>query len=176
MRSKRPSWLVTTVTAVRELMLKRLAGPLDQEAKRDAEMALQTLDLLWEQLEGEGEMLTREHERYLALFENAPDAHLVTDAGGSVREANCAAAELLQLPLDQIRGKSLVHLVIEEDKAIFLARLVALLASPVPAGWCTRIQGGRGSPLPVHVGVRPIPLAKSGVAGLCWVLRPIDPL
>jgi len=62
MRSKRPSWLVTTVTAVRELMLKRLAGSLDQDAKRDTEMALQALDLLWEELEGEGEMLTREHE------------------------------------------------------------------------------------------------------------------
>jgi PAS domain S-box-containing protein len=173
MRSKRPSWLVTTVTAVRELMLKRMAGSLDQDAKRDAEMALQTLDLLWEQLEGEGEMLTREHERYLALFENAPDAYLVTDAGGSVREANCAAAELLQLPADEIRGRSLVHLIAEDDKAAFLARLIALLASPDPAGWCAHIQGGRRDLLLVHFGVRPIPLAKSGVGGLCWVVRPV---
>jgi len=173
MSGKHPEWLFTTVSAVRDLMLKQLARPaLDDDAKRDAEMAVKTLDLLWEQLEGETALLTREHERYVAFFENAPDAYLVTDIGGSVREANHAALELLRLPLAQVKGKALIHLLSEEDKTAFLTRLVALMTEPAAASWSSHIQGGNESPLPVQLCVRPIPLAKSGVAGFCWAIRP----
>jgi PAS domain S-box-containing protein len=173
MSGKHPEWLFTTVSAVRELMLKRLARPtLDNEAKRDAEMAVKTLDLLWEQLEGETTLLSREHERYLAFFENAPDAYLVTDVGGSVREANRAALELLRLPLELVKGKALIHMLPEADKTVFLTRLVALMAAPAAASWSAHILGGNASPLPVQLAVRPIPLARSGVAGLCWSIRP----
>lgn len=173
MSGKHPEWLFTTVSAVRELMLKQLLCPtLDRDAKRDAEMAVMTLDLLWEQLEGETALLTREHERYVAFFENAPDAYLITDIGGSVREANRAALELLRLPLEQVKGKALIHMLPEEDKTAFLTRLVALMTEPAPASWGSRIRGGNASPLPVQLCVRPIPLAKSGVAGFCWAIRP----
>ena len=173
MSGKHPEWLFTTVSAVRELMLKRLLRPaLDSDSKRDAEMAVKTLDLLWEQLEGETELLAREHERYLAFFENAPDAYLITDIGGSVREANRAALEVLRLPLEQVKGKSLIHMLPEQDKTAFLTRLVALMTDPAAASWRSHIQGGNASPLPVQLCVRPIPLAKSGVAGFCWAIRP----
>src|SRR2546423_2823448 len=49
-----PEWLLTTVTPVRELMIKRLEGALlDVEAKREMEMALEELDVMWGELQGD---------------------------------------------------------------------------------------------------------------------------
>ena len=54
-----PDWLLTTVTAVRELMIKRLeAAAADPEAKREMEMALEELDVMWEELQGQAALLT----------------------------------------------------------------------------------------------------------------------
>src|SRR5262245_26976966 len=89
-------WLRTTVNAVRELMIGRLErASLDPDAKREVEMALEELDVMWEELQGQAELLTRENQRYAEFFEHAPDAYVVTDAGGNIREANRAAGELL---------------------------------------------------------------------------------
>ena len=93
-----PEWLTTTVGAVRELMIKRLeADSLDTEARREMEMALEELDVMWEELQGQAALLVRENERYAEFFRYAPDAYLITDAGGNIREANEAALELLKL-------------------------------------------------------------------------------
>jgi PAS domain S-box-containing protein len=51
--------------------------------------------------------LEREIERYAQFFEHAPDAYIITDAGGSVREANRAALALLGAKHDDIVGRSL---------------------------------------------------------------------
>jgi len=90
-----PEWLLTTVSAVRELMIRRLqADSLDDESKREMQMALEELDVMWEELQGQAALLVRENERYAEFFQYAPDAYVITDAGGSVREANQAALEL----------------------------------------------------------------------------------
>jgi PAS domain-containing protein len=175
MRGKHPEWLATTVNAVRDLMLRRLTRPaLDEDTKREAEMAVQALDLLWEQLEGEAEMLTREHERYLAFFDNAPDAYVVTDCGGSIREANRAALELFGRSDAQIKGCSLARFIAKDDEVAFLMCLAARPTALGPASWSGHIGGENAPPVRVLMGVRPIPLAGSGVAGLCWVVRPVD--
>ena len=49
-----PEWLTTTVGAVRELMIKRLeAESLDPGSRREMEMALEELDVMWEELQGQ---------------------------------------------------------------------------------------------------------------------------
>src|SRR5262245_64382818 len=105
MSSSNSQWLLTTVNAVREVMIGRLqAASTDEGAKRDVQMALEELDVMWEELQGQAQLLNREHQRYTEFFEHAPDAYVVTDAGGNIREANLAATELLRCGRD-----SLVH-------------------------------------------------------------------
>jgi PAS domain-containing protein len=74
------------------------------------------------------ELMRRELERYAAFFEHAPDACVITDAGGSVREANQAALELLGGTRDEIVGQPLRKLL-----------QVELAARPIPLE-----DGGRG--------------------------------
>ena len=171
MGGKQPAWLVTTVNAVREVIARRLAGPLEGAARREVEMVASTLDLLWEQLEGETEHLAREHERYSEFFDNAPDAFLITDPGGNVLEANRCASELFGV---QMHGRPLASFLPEDQKTRFLARFIGVITGCTSASWETSIIARDGRTLRVQLGVRPIPLARSGAPGLCWVVRPLD--
>ena len=171
-----PDWLLTTVTAVRELMIKRLeVAAADPEAKREMEMALEELDVMWEELQGQAALLIRENERYAQFFEYAPDAYLISDVGGNIREVNRAALELLKAPLEEVVGKPLSIFIAPQDRVGFLTRSVGFMfgsAVPPPA-WRSRLQTSDGAGLEVEFGVRAIPLKKSGIGGICWLLRPL---
>jgi PAS domain S-box-containing protein len=174
MPPSRPEWLLTTVNAVRELMIQRLEKhSLDPDAEREMQMALEELEVMWEELEGQAEILTREHKRYSEFFEFAPDAYLITDAGGNVREANCAATELLAMARDDLVGRPLSQLLDKSDRVSFLSNLVGMLVGATPnKQWSALVQPGEGAPRLCEFAVRAIPLQKSGVAGLCWLIRP----
>lgn len=170
-----PECLTTTISAVRELMIKRLeAGSLDPDSKREMEMALEELDMMWQELQGQAALLVRENERYAEFFQYAPDAYLITDAGGSIREANEAALELLKAPRNELVGKPLSEYVAAEDRVSFLARTGGLMlgAAPQPLAWSARLQPRHGAAVVAQFSVRAIPLRKSGAGGLCWLLRP----
>src|SRR3954464_12554086 len=140
-------WLLPTVSAVRELMVKRLeADSLNTDAKREMEVALEELDVMWEELQGQTALLMRESERYAEFFEFAPDAYLITDAGGSVREANQGALELLKAPRDEVVGKPLSMYIADNDRVTFLTKTVGLMAgtSAKPLAWQARINPHRG--------------------------------
>jgi PAS domain S-box-containing protein len=99
----------------------KLLGPRptleqDPNALREAleEMRIQHEELmvaeeeLRAQLDELGRMglrLEAERERYADLFERAPDAYLVTDRFGVIRDANAAAVQLFCLELRYLRGK-----------------------------------------------------------------------
>lgn len=173
-----PEWLMTTVTTVRELMIKRLETGLDAESKRDLENVLEELDLMWEELQSQAALLVSESERYAEFFEFAPDAHLITDTGGSIREANQAALELLKAARNDLVGKPLAACVADEDRVAFLARMVDLMpgVNVRPFGWRARLQPTEGEPVAADFSVRAIPLKRSGVGGFCWLIRPVaDP-
>jgi PAS domain S-box-containing protein len=169
-----PEWLLTTVTAVRELMLKRLeANSLDGAARRETEMALEELDVMWEELQGQAATLVRENERYAEFFEYAPDAYVITDVGGGVREANQAALELLGAARADIVGAPLSDYIAPDDRVAFLTRTVGLMLgrSFKPQSWQSHMQPAGRAALLVEFTVRAIPLKKSGVGGLCWLIR-----
>ena len=169
-------WLRTTVTTVRELMIRRLeADSLDSESRREMEMALEELDVMWEELQGQATLLTLENERYAEFFEFAPDAYIVTDAGGNVREANQAALELLGAPREALAGRPLACCIPEEDRGTFLAHWVGLIVGePGKAThWTGHVRTAAGETLTVQFSLRGIPLKKSGVGGICWLIRPL---
>lgn len=169
-------YLLTTVNAVRELMIDRLhAGSLDAASRRDVELALEELNVMWEELQGQAETIHREHQRYAEFFDHAPDAYVVTDVGGNIREANRAAGELLRTGHEQLLHRPLSAYLAECDRVAFLSRFVGLLIQGVGKdGWDGQLMPASGPPLRAHFSVRAIPLGKSGVAGLCWLIRPLD--
>ena len=173
MAAHSPDWLLTTVSAVRELMIKRLeAESQNPDTKREMEMALEELDVMWEELQGQAAMLLRENARYAEFFEYSPDAYVITDVGGNVREANQAALELLGAPRNQIVAHPLSEHVAQDDRVAFLTRTVGLMLGGNPLTWQGRLQVAHATPVAVEFSVRAIPLKKSGVGGLCWLIRP----
>lgn len=176
MAGPRSEWLLTTINAVRERMVDRLARrTLDEESELDIQMALEEIETMWEELVGQSEILAVERERYRDFFENAPDAYAVTDEGCAVREANRALADLLGVACGELLGKPLSHFVEDGDRAGFLANVVGSVHGPErPMRWRARFKGPDGKLLPVHLTVRAMPLRRSGVRGLCWLLRPAD--
>jgi PAS domain S-box-containing protein len=169
-------WLLTTVNAVRELMVGRLqSASLDTDAKRDVQMALEELDVMWEELQGQAELLSRENQRYAEFFDYAPDAYVVTDAGGNIREANRAAAELLRVSREVLVRRPLVNFLVEDERSRFLGRFVSLLVDKKDkAAWEAELQPMGGKPVRSLFSVRAIPLGRSGIGGLCWLIRPLD--
>lgn len=119
--------LHSTVKAVRETMIKRLeAQPLDSEARREIEGALEELDVMCEELQAQAALLVRENERYAEFFEHAPDAYLITDVGGAVREVNEAALELLRMPRESVLGSSLGRFIAGCDRITLFVRAIPL--------------------------------------------------
>ena len=169
-------YLLTTVNAVRELITGRLqAGSLDADSRRDVQTALEELDVMWEEIQGQAETLSREHLRYAQFFDHAPDAYVVTDVGGNIREANRAATELLGTGREQLVHRPLSSFLAESDRVAFLSRFVGLLIQGISKdGWDAHLMPASSRPLRAHFSVRAIPLGKSGVGGLCWLIRPLD--
>lgn len=60
-----------------------------------------------------------ERQRYENLFDFTPDAQLVTDVGGTIREANRAACNFFNMPQKFLLGKPLIVFVVESDRLKF---------------------------------------------------------
>ena len=74
--------------------------PLVAECLEELSISTQELEVAAEQLRQQNEELAfsqveieKERQRYLELFEFAPDGYLVTDGRGNIREVNRAAAD-----------------------------------------------------------------------------------
>ena len=126
-----------------------------------------------EELLAAREALEVERQRYRDLFEFAPDGYLVTDADGTIREANQAAALLLGVRQHFLEGKPLVVFVAGEAHRAFSAYLARLHDGHLErvAEWQTTVQPRSGPPFPVTVTVGRIRDPKGHLVGLRWLLR-----
>ena len=86
-------------------------------------VAVEELRVAEEELRQQNEDLTvahasvaEERRRYQHLFQYAPDAYLLTDLTGIIREANHSAAHLLGVQPRFLVGKTLVSFVAPEDR------------------------------------------------------------
>jgi len=140
--------LLAKLSGIRELSLHR-ATNLREHAKPTTKsellwmsLALQELDVAHEELRVVEEELhtqadelnvmygelERERQRYLSLFEFAPESYLVTDTGGVVLEANQRACELLNIHAQFVVGKPLALYVGEDERAL-MRNVLGLLVS-----------------------------------------------
>lgn len=176
MARPRSDWLLTTVNAVRDLVAERLQKhSLNAEAEREMQIALEVIEVIWEELLGRTDTLCREQDRYQQFFECAPDAYAVTDAGCNVREANRALVDILRCARSDMLGMRLTHFIAEPERAIFLTKLVGAIQRPEdkPLTWRSRLQPVGAPAIDALISVRSLPLRRSGVSGLCWLIRPV---
>ena len=153
------------------------AGPA---ALAELSTALEELHVAAEELRQQNEELlaTRqalegERQRYRDLFEFAPDGYLVTDADGTIQEANRAAASLLGVRQDFLVGKPLVVFVASDARRGFTAYLARLHDGHPDRGaeWQTAVQPRSGPPFPVTATTGQIRDRKGQLVGLRWLLR-----
>jgi PAS domain S-box-containing protein len=98
--------------------------------------------------------LESERLRYMELFNEAPDAYLVTDELGVVREANRAAEQMLQIDRIWLRGKPFAALVEEDFRQAFRLMLDIRHGAPENLEFDTTIRPRDGSPIDVSVRIR----------------------
>ena len=103
------------------------------ETMEDLKVALEELRVAEEELRQQNEELSATHleldlerRRFEELFEFAPDAYLVTDPGGIVRQANRSASDLLRVPPAFLGGKALAAYIASDDRPRFRSLLTRL--------------------------------------------------
>ncbi len=103
------------------------------ESVEDLKVALEELRVAEEDLRLQNEELSATHleldherRRYQELFDFAPDAYLVTNPSGIVRQANRSASRLLNVPPTFLAGKALAAYIATEDRGRFRSLLTDL--------------------------------------------------
>ena len=130
------------------------------------------LKAMWLELRARVDQLAGERRQYLDIFEQSPEAYVVTDAEGTIVDANGAAMDVLQRRRGQLKGKSLAAMVALERRHEFRARTRAVDGA-VRRGLRRAVEHDiRGAGLRADVTVRARAIERAGaVAGLCWLLQ-----
>lgn len=177
--------------------LRQLPGksPLQQqavltEALEKLETALEELQVVEEELVSAHEEIEVERQRYQELFDFAPDGYLVTDREGKIREANRAAARLLNVSHQFLVGKSLLVFVDREERHAFYSQLTRLfqgrgLEHQLPwedplerQEWELRLRPGQsyqrvGLPFEASLTAAPVRSSDGQLVTLRWLIRDI---
>jgi PAS domain S-box-containing protein len=116
--------------STQELSCQQQELEIIAQAFEELSITLEELQIANEELCKQNEELSLAHQaveaerqRYLDLFEFAPDGYLVTDTDGVILEANRAAGTLLNVSQQFLLGKPLLIFVAKEDRLAFDAQL-----------------------------------------------------
>ncbi|HYR35840.1 MAG TPA: PAS domain-containing protein [Burkholderiales bacterium] len=170
--------LFSAIRALRDLVERELHSyghanpPTDAahvEQLRALQLGIDELDVMWEQLDAQSHHLAVERERYAELFAFAPDAYVVTDGKGTIREANLAAVDLLYRAGSYLAGKPLAAMVVLRHRKRFRDLLGAIETGTVRCSWRGLIRRGDGEETEVELTIGRL---RDGTQ-LCWLLRPI---
>lgn len=142
--------------------------------------ALEELQLAEEELRQQNEELiaTRqaletERQRYLNLFEFAPDGYIVTDTYGTVQEANRSAARLLNIAQHHLIGKPLVSFVPEEQRRSFRALLHQLPKINRIQEWEIQLYRREKTAFDVALTVETMRDQQENAIAFHWLLRDV---
>lgn len=151
----------TPEAGIRDL-LDALGESIEELAVAQEEMRAQN-----EELVSARNAIELERNRYQRLFDFAPDAYLVTDHYGIIRESNRAAETILGVPAGKLSGSPLPIFIPKGERGGFRRRLERLRAASQAEPWETTLQPKEGPPIQVSVHVSTDP------AQLRWLLRDI---
>lgn len=134
--------------------------------------ALEEFRAGWENLEAQSGQLAQDRELYAELFRSAPDAYVVTDTYGMIREVNLAAQELLRFAPSILSRRPLELFVAADHRGPFRTKLNLMLTQDpkIAQTWSSALGRGSNPVLNVEFTVGVIP-SQTGTVRLCWVLR-----
>ncbi|HEU0299061.1 MAG TPA: PAS domain-containing protein, partial [Longimicrobium sp.] len=142
-------------------------------AQEELQMTGEHLRLQNEELALSEAALERERLRYWELFQQAPDAYLVTDPAGLILEANHAASALLNVPARRLIRKPLGVFVPGLLRRDFRTRLTLAAELGRLDDWETALQPRRRDAVEVSCTVAAVRDAQGGVQALRWLLRDV---
>jgi PAS domain S-box-containing protein len=159
------------------------ANAEQQETNHELMLRGQELDVAVEELSEQNEALAEarheiedERRRYRELFEEAPEAYIVTDAKGLVQRANHRSLSLLDAPAASVVGVPLAVFVPLDDRVAFRSRVAGLAAGTPMRDWRARITRRRdGLTVPVAIDATPS-IVGDEVREIRWLLRDISEL
>ncbi len=142
-----------------------------EQALEELHSALEELQVAFEELATSRQALEVERHRYQQLFEFAPEACLVTDAAGTIWEANRSAATLLNCSQEWLAGKPLSLLVSQEDRRCFRSQLNRQPESQPLREWAIRLCRRNGEPFDAQLSAGTLRDCEGNPAALRWLVR-----
>jgi PAS domain S-box-containing protein len=109
--------------------------------------------------------LSREREKYWRLFDEMPQAYIITRSDTLITEANRAASELLNVSQRFLVGKTLSVFVCE-DRTRFLLDAARVTEDPAPVDLTVKVRPRERAPLLVTAKV------TGDETGLRWLIQP----
>src|SRR5688572_19105328 len=150
-----------------------------EDLAADLQAAVEELGAAEEELQQQGDELVaaraqieRQSVRYRELFENAPDAYVVTDGHGVVTEANRRACELLSIEPHFLIGKPLATFFAGRDLQRYFEALNHLRTERGTKDLRLRVRGRRGT-FDSAISVAPPGHNVDGDGGLRWMIRDV---
>lgn len=145
--------------------------------------ALEELQVATEELQEQNQQLlsTREEveierDRYQKLFEEAPEAYLVTNAFGVIEKANAAAEALFNLRRPFLVNKPLAVFVVREERSAFRSQLDQLRTVGPLTEWEVQMLPRDRQSFPAAISVSPVQDIPGNPIGFRWLIRNISDL
>ncbi|MGH7504364.1 MAG: PAS domain S-box protein, partial [Longimicrobiales bacterium] len=141
------------------------------EELRDAR---ENLRIQSEELRNTTRRLEAERNLRAQLFDAAPDACVITDINGIVREANHAAATLAGVSPARLIGKPFAVLVADPDRAAFRAAFTRLARYEAVPERDVRIVARTGEVRTVTARASAMAVKPGDDTGIRWILRDVS--
>ena len=178
----RPPQSITQFQRDLAALRQHLAALAASDATGDVTAALQTS---LEELRVAEEELRQQHEallatrqtleavraHYEALFALAPEAYVVTNAMGIIREANQTAVALLGRPLEDLVGTPLLRFIVPQDRKAFHAQMARVMRDQRVYAWEIHIQPFQAPPFPADITITVSQEVPGTETTLLWLLR-----
>ncbi|MDF5717848.1 MAG: ATP-binding protein [Rhizonema sp. NSF051] len=118
-------------------------------------------------------LVEQERQRYMDLFDFAPDGYLVTDADGTILEANRAAAHQLQVSKKFLQCKPLVNFIPLEERQAFRTQLLQLRDKEGLCEWEICMVARDGNKFDCSLSVTTVQDLQGNSIGWRWLMRNI---
>lgn len=164
----------------------RTSVPIRQEPELAADsleelrIALEELHVAEEEMLAQNEALASarmeleiERRRYYELFDFAPDGYIVTDALGIIREANRAAARMLNVSQQFLVGKPLLNFIPPSRRRVFRLQLQQLQKIDQLQEWEVQISPRHSVDFDAALTVGAIHDINNQLIGWRWLMRDI---
>jgi PAS domain S-box-containing protein len=143
-------------------------------AVEELEVAEEELRQQSDELAATAAEVRSQEARYQELFDFAPDAYVVSDAQGVVREANRAAAALFHIPRAYLSGKPLAVFIDPEARRVFRDCVGSLRTADRAERSDIRLRPRYGPAVYVSLAATASRDVQGNVTAIRWILRDVS--